>query len=403
VKTTVNHRHVGVALAVSFVLHVLALWVADVFVLAAVKPPLRARYEPRPQENLDRFVPTPAMPVSHELLERLRQEIVDPLVDMEMPNLAPYDSLSSEEGLSVVDHVLDGAQERGWTALPGVAMDELDEPDLVDLSPAAEQIGVPRVDPVALDAMRHERTVVVTDARTGRLKQAYVHLPVYMAGGRRNPAASLRSAKSLIERGLTLPGRVPVEFTFADHRLGGAIERPPEPPGDPIHRFTLHPRRQVLHSTQMAEYPVLYLPYIDVESTEAMVQYLIDGGFGVVDRRQLDLLEEAMSREEPERLQSVSVGLEHPLFQSYFDISQYSPGNCGCCPPPSPCPDPPCCICPCPPVQPLAGLQLDDRLIAVEAPPPYHNRCGCPSNALYVNVLVYGLQTHRMAGRFTSE
>ncbi len=60
---------------------------------------------------------------------------------------------------------------------------------------------------------------------------------------------------------------------------------------------------------------MLYLPFIDVESTQVMAQYLLDGGFGVVDSTQLDLLYEALAPQAQQRLQKLEVGLEHHFFR----------------------------------------------------------------------------------------
>ena len=68
----------------------------------------------------------------------------------------------------------------------------------------------------------------------------------------------------------------------------------------------------------MKEYSVLLLQYIDVESTEAMARYLMDGGFAVVSYGQLRILQREIQKHVSDhRLQAVKLGLEHPLFLRY--------------------------------------------------------------------------------------
>ena len=114
-----------------------------------------------------------------------------------------------------------------------------------------------------------------------------------------------------------------------------------------------------------------------------MVRYLLEGGFAAARSGQLSLLQRAIQEKVGDRLQRVKVGLEHPLFHSYYDIEEYVPSWIKC-----------------PPTGPLPGLELDGRLIAI-VPPPFVLRFPCPSNELYVNVLAYALiQPSRMGGRY---
>ncbi|NKB69716.1 MAG: hypothetical protein GKR89_21815 [Candidatus Latescibacteria bacterium] len=439
-RATPTQRRIAAALAASLVLHILAIWLAGTLVPPEVGRSVKIRFRPRFEPEIERFVPTPPVPVARELLEQLRREVAAPITDVEAPQIALYDSLGDEvQRRHLVEDgtLVEGEDDKGRTVLPDSLSEGLDAVDLVNISPAVERSGLPPADPVELDAMRRQRTVVVIDDSTGRLKRAYVHLPLYSAGGRFNPASALRRAQTLIERGFKLPGEVPVEFTFVEYRLGrgaGPLREPqrelerelqrelqgepqlkpqrepqreplgdevPQRPVDPIHRFANFPQRHLLHASELQAHPVLYLPYIDIESTQTLARHLLDGGYAVMGRGQLDFLHQALAAQEGEAVEQITVGLEHPLFKAHFDIGQYSPSSCGCCPPPPMCPAP-CCVCPCPPVGPLAGLQLDGRLIAVENPPPFHSKCACPSNNLFINVLVYGLQTHRMGGRYAA-
>ena len=158
---------------------------------------------------------------------------------------------------------------------------------------------------------------------------------------------------------------------------------------DPIHRFNTFPARHLLHYVQMKEYPVLFLRYVDVESTEAMVRYLLEGGFGVVDGGQLGWLEVQLRREVGERVERIEIGLEHPLFNAYFEIDRYKMQSTQCG------------KGSCSSVRPTPGLEVDGRLIAVAGLPRFNGKCDCLSNRLYVNILVYGLiQPSPMGGRY---
>ncbi|MCC7265657.1 MAG: hypothetical protein IT369_24375 [Candidatus Latescibacteria bacterium] len=135
----------------------------------------------------------------------------------------------------------------------------------------------------------------------------------------------------------------------------------------------------------MAQYPVLFLRYIDVESTQAMVEYLASGGFAVVNPGQLNLLYKGLQERAEKRVQRVTVDLGHPPFHCWFDITRYWDANQYC-----------------PAITPLSGLELDGRLVAL-CSPPFISQYPCSSNQLYINVLVFGLiQPSQMGGRYRS-
>ncbi|MBT4496502.1 MAG: hypothetical protein HOC74_02200 [Gemmatimonadetes bacterium] len=390
-KIHASRRRVALCLLLSAGLHLLVFILARLLFPTGVEKALfRVRvpsYLPRQSE---RFRSRPSVTVSRELLGRLRatrmpreldlalgEEGVGELPDMEIPFL---------EG----EEVLAARWEKGeWVAEP----DSFPDASLGLLEQTGE---LPlALDMLDLDAQRRKRTVVIVDPETGKLERAYLHLPVYMNADRcsgcpPNPGGSeVAEILNLIRRGFRLPGAVPIFSQIHWFKLGGCIsgrtalmkiERFSDP--DPIHRYYCHPQKHILHHTEMTEYPVILLDYIDVESSDTMAQYLIEGGFVVADPGRLGLLEQKIRKQVGERLERIRIELGHPLFHSFYDIDHYFPGG------------------PCPGTGPLPGLELDGRLIAV-ASPRFTRDKPCPANRLYVNVIAYALvQPSPMGGRY---
>ena len=271
------------------------------------------------------------------------------------------------------------------------------------------------MDPMALDAEVRKRTIVLVDPETGKLKQAWLHLPVYTRGEGgcqgcppRTVNRTIGDPLERIPQGSDLPAPVPVISRVHTFPLGPRIMLPEIafmeiegfPLPDPIHAFPLNPQRHLLHPTEMSAYPVLDLHQIDVESTGAMVDYLLSGGFGLVGQGQLSLLSAALRTRVGERLQQISIGTDHPLFDAYFAIDRYQKQR-HCCQYASGDLIAAGCRKYCPSFGPLTGLQLDDRLVAVTGAPPYTTDCDCLANQLYVNVLAFALaQPSQMGGRY---
>ena len=135
---------------------------------------------------------------------------------------------------------------------------------------------LPIPDPVELDAQRRRRNVAIIAPATGKLERAWLHLPAY---GR--PLGAQIEAAAFLRGGHKLPGPVPLEIEFHLKKLGrcGALIEGIGAEPDPIHGFAGCPERHILHRSEMREFSVLHLGYIDVESLEAMVEYLVQGGF----------------------------------------------------------------------------------------------------------------------------
>ncbi len=134
----------------------------------------------------------------------------------------------------------------------------------------------------------------------------------------------------------------------------------------------------------MKEYAVLFLSHIDVESTEALVSCLAEGGVAfLADRGQLSLLEREIGSRFGDRLQRVMVELGHPLFHSFYDITKYVAAGPRC-----------------PGIGPLPALELDGRLVAL-VPPRFTVDAPRMANQFHVNALAFALvQPRRMGGRY---
>ena len=69
-KSPLIRRRVLASLAASLILHILVLWLADVLVPPEVAQAVKVRFRPRFEPDIERFVPTPPVPVARELLEQ---------------------------------------------------------------------------------------------------------------------------------------------------------------------------------------------------------------------------------------------------------------------------------------------------------------------------------------------
>ena len=252
-------------------------------------------------------------------------------------------------------------------------------PDSVMWKDQVTDLPVP--DRVELDAERRRRNVAIIDPATGKLERAWLHLPVY-----RELSGGLIDAAAFVRGGHKVPGRVPLEIEIHlknRGECGGLIEGfHPEP--DPIHSFAGCTQRHILPRSHMKRFSVLHLGYIDVESLEAMVEYLARGGFGIMDSRQLALCETGLKRRYGNRVERQLLKLGHPLFHSFYDITRYALGNALCAG-----------------FGPVTALVLDGRVTATTPPPRFNARMTCPSNRMFVNHLAFALiQPSAMGGRY---
>ncbi|MFA6108981.1 MAG: hypothetical protein WDA75_09430 [Candidatus Latescibacterota bacterium] len=249
-----------------------------------------------------------------------------------------------------------------------------------------EETGLPlALDLLELDAQSRRLNVALIDPETGRLKLGWIHLPAYMKYGH-----ELQVAMETAARGFGLPGGVPLRVEVKYFSVGKCCKHPTQPcpcenaiyAPDPIHSLPLCCTRHILGHTEMRDYSVIDLRYIDVESTPAMVDYLAAGGFGIVGYGQLRLLQANLADRFNERVAEVKVGLDHPLFRVFFTVGTYRPGsNCGTR----------YRSIFCSAVGPLSGVTLDGRLVAISGVPRYEERCDCPANRLYINTYVFAL------------
>ena len=305
---------------------------------------VRVRFPAR--VKLERFELTPPVPVPRQLLDRLRSETRPP----DLETVASADSVVFPD---IEIPMVEGRAFREEDKREAVAADTLDRS--FDLRESMPELTTVR-DLVELDAVGRERTAVLVDPETGKLKKAYLHLPARRAHGTR----FLYNTLELMRRGFRIPGKVPVEET--------------------IH---LYPGHYKLGLSEMKQYPVVFLSYIGVDSVEVLAQYLVMGGF--VIGAHLPSLQEYLSKI-GERAEIVKIELGHPLFHAFFDVTEYREIRRAC-----------------PPVEPLNALQLHNRLAAIGEVPYFNLELPCPSNRLYVNAIVFGLIQHsRMGSRYLS-
>ena len=342
-------RRAVAALLVSALLHGLALWLVPLPEPGEERM-VRVRFPARVKP--ERFELTPPVPVPRQLLDRLRSEARPP--DLE--------TVASTDSVVVPETEIPMPVEEGAFAEEVkprvVSTDTLDR--RYDLFESASELpSFP--DLVELDAVGRERTVVLIDPDTGKLKKAYLHLPAWRNRPEKyHGTGVLFNTLDLIRRGFRISRKVPVE-----------------------ERIHLYPYRYKLNLNEIKNYPVVLLAHIGVESYGVLAQYLVMGGFAA--GADLSSLQMHLSRM-GERAEIVKIELGHPLFHAFFDITEYRDGGV------------------CPAVGPLNALQLHSRLAAIGNLPYFRTDVSCPSNKMYVNAIAFGLIQHsRMGGRYISE
>jgi hypothetical protein len=216
-------------------------------------------------------------------------------------------------------------------------------------------------DLIELDAMRRRESVVVIDPQTGKLHKAYWRLPANRPG----PANRLESMLYALKRGVALPDGTPIEYDL-----------------------DYYPKGYALRYEEAAQYPVLMMQAISLRSMEDLARYVVGGGF-VVQSGDLTALARAIRARANVEVKQIEIGLEHPLFRASYEIDAYSQKHL-----------PPKSTCRCPFIEPLNGLEINGRHIAVAL--ARYMTCGpCRYNQLYVNALTFGLtQPSPMGGRY---
>ena len=206
-----------------------------------------------------------------------------------------------------------------------------------------------------LDATRRKRTVVLIDPEKGKLRKAYLHLPARLGGS----ANLLEKQLSHLKCGQMLKWKTPLEYR-------------------------VHYYRRSIRRNEIRDYPVLFLGFIGIESMDVLVGYLMNRG--AVLGGNLKLLREKMHQQVGDHIQYVKLESDHPLFCSYYDITEYSSAGPAC-----------------PPVEPIPALELDGRVIVLSGV-LYTPSFPCIANKLYVNAMAYLLiQPSQIGGRYLAK
>ena len=364
------------ALLASALIHLVVLclleWLLPAPLDREVWRPSVRRYRPLQVRRLE---PRAPVPVSREMVRRVlgaepSLAAVPPAGDASPPHV-PETPPPAGEQVQPLD--IRHTRERQQDTLPDSVLWKDQVTDL------------PMADPVELDAQGRRRNVAVIDPATGKLARGWLHLPIY-ASGRGGRARVLGDASAYIEGGHKVPGRVPLRIATRSFPLGAkapiieGITRK----NDLIHTFGEYPERHLLHRSEMREFSVLHLGYIDVESLESLVEYLAQGGFAFLNPIQMSLCQGELERRHGSRVEGRFLELDHLLFHSYYDITRYRPGNRLC-----------------PGIRPVPALVLDGRIAATAQPPGFNADVACRANRMFVNFLAFALiQPSAMGGRY---
>lgn len=369
-----HRRRIFLFIAVSALLHVLLVWWGSVVIVPEIQEH-RVRVRSPFLPAVQRFEAHLAVLKYHATLEYLRSEAT--------PQALAEEGDLHLQGLDIME--IPFLAETG--AVDTFAVGSEGKSDRLDVGQFLSENKpiTPLADPLEVDARGRHYTTAVVDGESGKLKWAYLHLPIYMG------PTGVEESLLHMRRGRGLPGPVPIVGVVHYQNLGPPIgediarmhiEGFKDP--DPLQAFYHHPERHVLSYQEMKKLPVLWANYIDVESSTAMARYLIEGGFVFAGQGKLDLIRRALDMHlGMGQVRSLQVELGHPLFHSFYDIAEYiQPTKL------------------CPGVMPLPALELDGRIIAL-AQPTYEYRYPCRANIFFVNALAFALaQPSPMAGRY---
>ena len=370
-------RSAAVCILLSSLLHILAFGLAEYWLFQGQLQPFKViRRDPpelRPFERRKRLT----IQRQRSFLSRSAVKIPPRKLSMTKPGTG---ELLLEHGITVWDSMrisfIDSifleagmvSPKVGWEKeLLQVWRDSLDQL-LVASRDTEEELSILNPFELEIEGPLRRRSVAVIDPESGRLVKAYWFFPVYGEYGtfkRYNEAlVKLRESLREIQTGFALPqvktkspaettggewqpvpliGEVESRYSFSPRRDRSGQKVKP----DPIHGFSQFPFRDVLSFEEMKAYPVLFLCYIDVESTKSLARYLMEGGFSLVNQHQLDLLESEMTQEAGKRVRRIDIWSGHPLMEAYYSIQEYSA-------------DPQKKDAP-----PLQGFMVDGRLVAV--------------------------------------
>ncbi len=376
---TPARRHVVSALVVSFVLHIVGVWLVHRVHPPAEQAPLLRLRLPRRQIPMERLETRPAVPVERSLLERLRAT--------GSPRAAPQIAGGGEA--APMPEVELPAEEFDVLTRRKKASVEALRDTLIKLALGDPEWGTNfEADLGEFDAQRRHRTTVLVDRDTGKLLKAYLHVPSYRNylsppcewhGG-----AGLEGVLVAVESGRSLPTPPPFENEVHWFDLRGC-SRLGDLEADPIHRFSIYPRRDRLSHEQLRDFPFIDLAYIDVYSTREMVTYLSGGGFALMDAGQFYHVKRELQKALGERVGERLFELGHPVFDFVYAVDRYQDESNRLCPS----------------FGPLTALVLDGRLLSLTGVPSFNPQAACPANRVYVNAIAYALtQPSKLGGRF---
>ncbi len=380
-RASPSHRRLVTVFLLSILLHAAGIWLADQLIFQKeVRPYFAVRLLSPDKPEQQRFERRKkvAIPRQRDFLSRPMLEV--PPRDLEVVESGP-ESLPSKRDLVIVTRLQPSLAESVRVSTKALPSDTEWEQEawqgwrdsLFQASRTVEK-GQGALTPFDIET-RGRKSVVIVDPETGRLEKAYWFVPVYdyfgLMGGYNQHLKTFRERLKDIPQGIGLPRSQPDSLSqslgitwepipvigVVDSRFvlncGPADQSAQKVKPDAIHRFGIVPSsgpvtvgivpssgpvtdcdlswRDVLSYEEMRNYLVLLLEFIDVESTQSLARYLIEGGFAVVNGRQLSLLQEELARQlEPfvpqERikeqvrayLESRGVGEEHPSFPEHY-------------------------------------------------------------------------------------
>lgn len=358
-----SKRHILYALTASIVLHLLGLWWAtylepsapSFFAVARLPLPKQEHFTSPPQQrhmapSMERLgsIDTPA-PLAIGNADTL--PLPDTITTSKFPQNGSQLTTSEKHPIQFID-----------SSIYNVRLDSIDWHQ--DFRP---------VDPMAIDTEGRRRMAALFDPQYKRLQRLYIHLPSY-----RNSPPNWRSARELTD-GLdsslkVLEGpewrRIFPQPQIHFYPLGEIaqtwIPTDKEPMPDPLHGFPLYYNRRRLALVEMwDQYPIVDLRYIDVQSTEVMLDYLEGGGFALAPFAPFSHIVQQLTQRLGERVQRVLIDYHHPIAHIRYELKiPFS----------------------------FEGVQIDNRLVAVQ-------RTMSTGSALYINVLAYALLQNYQGGR----
>jgi len=84
----------------------------------------------------------------------------------------------------------------------------------------------------------------------------------------------------------------------------------------------LHPLESPPQVQELYQYPLL-LPGSAFRFDDSLAEYLAEGGFAILDRREFQSLRRLLEHRFGERVKAITVTVEHPIFHSFYDITEY--------------------------------------------------------------------------------